>query len=94
MFRVIWMAELAICPACDRVLETEEAQETVDNHNTSRHDGDAVAQSIEGTTVEPDTVNELVDTAREFTREQQERFVRTVMRDDRFRTSEGGDDES
>lgn len=83
---------LAVCPACDSVVESESPSDTVESHNDSLHDGEQVAQVIEGNSVDPDTVDDLVDTARQFTSEQHERFIRTVMGDPRFEVMEGDED--
>jgi hypothetical protein len=80
---------LAVCPACNSVVETKEAEPTVSNHNSSRHDGDEVAQVIDEPPVDSETVNELVDASREFSREQHERFIRTAMDDPRFEVMNG-----
>lgn len=83
---------LAICPACDSVAEPESAAETVQAHNDLQHDGEDVAQVIDGDTVNPDEVDRLLSISERFSREQHSRFIRTVMDDDRFDVGTGDAD--
>lgn len=91
------MVCLVVCPACNRVVEKQDADEAIEtreSHNEERHGGDDMATVFPSEEVPPEGVNLLYDRLREESREQRERFARTVMEDDRLRTSSEDSDPS